>query len=370
MKNKVFSDLQKSIKLAYGGHLTGHALKRVNTLCGLVSGMINTEKSGLSKIGSGLPQDIQSNSKEIHAKRFLENKHTSYKVHYLPYFKQFLQSLMVKKVTSGLLKQIFVVIDGSQMGKNHVVLMLSVVVGKRSIPLFWVVKEGKKGHFPTDMHLEVIRGGISAIRSCLTSDVALTLLGDGEFDSIELQDCCQNELHIDYVVRTACNSLMYEDGEEFKPEHLGLKKNQTSFFIPDIEFSKEKFKNVNFLYWFNQKIYKEPLYLLSTLDNAPDIMDAYKRRFSIETLFKDFKSRGFNLHQNRLTKINALTNLVIVAAIAFCSLMNFGFENINNPLKNRVQRIDKNVNSIFTYAKELLKHFINHNIQFDFYLIV
>jgi IS4 transposase len=96
--------------------------------------------------------------------------------------------------------------------------------------------------------------------------------------------------------------------------------------IPNIEFSNEKLEKVNFLYWFDFKVYEKALFLISTLDNAPDIQDAYALRFRIETMFKDLKSRGFNVHENRLGKEFSRTNLLIVVALAFCIMLNFGFK--------------------------------------------
>ena len=366
MPSSLYGNIQKSLS-ELSPHLPqGHALKRLNSLSALISGMITKGKSHLSKIGSGLPQEIHSLSQEIHAKRFLENKYTDYKVHYLPYLPALLSSFNQDEAFLMKKQDLKLVIDGSQMGSKFVVLMLSVVVGKRAIPIFWVVKKGKKGHFPSQMHVDVVRSSVENLRSFLNPKSIITLLGDGEFDSVELQKCCQHELQIDYVLRTASDSLMYENGDGFQPKNIKLDSQTDTLFIPAIEFTKEKFKTVHFLYWFDQKVYDKPLFLISTFDNAPDIMEAYKQRFSIETLFKDFKSRGFNLHQNRLQKENAVNNLIMVAALAFCFLMNFGKENQDNSLKIKVQRVDKNVNSIFSFAILLLQYAIEKNIQIDF----
>ena len=56
----------------------------------------------------------------------------------------------------------------------------------------------------------------------------------------------------------------------------------------------------------------------------------------------------------------------MVAALAFCFLMNFGIENKDNPLKIKVQRIDKNVNSIFSYAILLLQYLIKEDLELNF----
>ncbi|MGK0389998.1 MAG: hypothetical protein ACI94Y_002748 [Maribacter sp.] len=52
----------------------GNAIKRINTLSGLVSRMIRKGSSHLPDIGSGLYKNIDANSKTIAAKRFVENK--------------------------------------------------------------------------------------------------------------------------------------------------------------------------------------------------------------------------------------------------------------------------------------------------------
>jgi hypothetical protein len=366
MKKEIFTDIKKSLCELSPFEVQGHALKRINSLSGLISGMINQKSSHLSKIGTGLNNDIDANSQEKHAKRFLENKYTNYNVFYLPYLACFIASISQNKQFLSTVRHLTLVIDGSQMGSKHVTLMVSIVLGKRAIPLFWVVKKGKKGHFPTEMHLDVIRKAVASIRSIVSKETTLTLLGDGEFDSVELQRCCRQELHIGYVFRTACDSVMYENDDEFKPKDIKLDSNVKSLFIPSIDFSKEKFEDVHFLCWFDPKIYDDPLFLVSTFDNAPDIMDAYKKRFAIETMFKDLKTRGFNLHKNRLGKASTVANLIMVAALAFCFMMNFGIANTDNPLKIKIQRNDKNTNSVFSYAVLLLQYLIKKGKDFIF----
>ncbi|NJN34237.1 MAG: transposase [Saprospiraceae bacterium] len=107
------------------------------------------------------------------------------------------------------------------------------------------------------------------------------------------------------------------------------------------------------------------MFLISSLDNAPDIQEAYALRFRIETMFKDLKSRGFSIDKNRLDSVFSLTNLLIVIALAFCIMLNFGFNNEDNPLKIRVQRIDKKINSIFTFARLLFQYCKNENIDIE-----
>lgn len=369
---KTFSEIRAFLSHYSSEPVKGYFAQRLNSLSGLISGAIDTGSSHLSKIGSGLPQNINALSKEIHAKRFLENKHVGIQVHYLPYLKQFLLGILLKTCKLAQKHTFKVIMDGSQTGSKHVTLMLSIVVGNRSIPVFWVVRKGKKGHFPTEMHTDLAEKGIKALQQIMVSlglDATFCLLGDGEFDSVDLQTLCRDTLKIDYVFRTSCDAVLYDEGDKISPKQIQkmveLSDEITSFFIPNVEFSNEKLEKVNFLYWFDYQIYEKPLFLVSSLDNAPDIQYAYAIRFRIETMFKDLKSRGFAIDENRLDKEFSLTNLLIVVALAFCIMLNFGFDNQDNPLKIKVQRIDKKVNSIFTFARLLFKYCKDENIDIE-----
>ena len=64
----------------------GNALKRINTLSGLISGIIRKGCSHLPALGSGIPKDIDSNSKTTEAKRFVESKWIDYEAFFCPIY--------------------------------------------------------------------------------------------------------------------------------------------------------------------------------------------------------------------------------------------------------------------------------------------
>jgi hypothetical protein len=63
---------------------------------------------------------------------------------------------------------------------------------------------------------------------------------------------------------------------------------------------------------------KEPWYILTNLADLSSAIDAYKMRFSIEEMFRDFKAGGYDLEGSNLTGA-PLTALVILIAIAYTS---------------------------------------------------
>ena len=73
MKN-FFTEIQNRLISLSPQKPQGHALKRLNNLSGLVSGMIRKGSSHLPDIGSGIRKNIDAHSKTTAAKRFVENK--------------------------------------------------------------------------------------------------------------------------------------------------------------------------------------------------------------------------------------------------------------------------------------------------------
>ena len=320
----------------------------------------------MNALGSGLLQVITAHSKEKAAKTFLENYWNDYQTHYLPYMKRFLPEFIQHAQTRGI---IYLVIDGSQMGNKHIALMVSMVYKNRSIPLCWTVKKGGKGHFTAKMHCELVEQVQEYFAELLPKDKPVILLGDGEFDSTDLQDVCK-DADWGYVFRTACNTVMYENGDAFKAQQLSIASHQNRqdhIFIKDIEFTKQRYKNVNFLHLHDPK-YEEAIPLISNLEEVEDIIEAYDRRYSIECLFKDLKSTSFKLHKTRLKSAYAIANLIMVAAFAFTLLVKLGTKYEHHPIRSYVQRTrpDQTVWSIYFFACALLKHLLWEDIDFEF----
>jgi hypothetical protein len=342
----------------------GHALKRINTLSGLIAGMIRKDSCHMADIGSGLPQDSNAFSKETAAKRFVENKWVDYETCFLPFLTKFLRAIFaVLAPRTG----IRLVIDGSQTGKNHATLMISLVWQGRGIPLCWFTKKGAKGHFSEEDHLMLFEQARQIIQPLLPEGAAVTLLGDGEFDSVGLQQSCLG-CGWNYVLRTACDTILHEGGERFQPRQVAPPKDGNCLFIPGVEFAAVRFRSVNFVCWHDRDKHQDPIYLVSNLDEPGDIIERYKERFSIECLFKDLKSGSFNLHKTRLKKAFSISNLIMVAALAFIMLLCLGLEFEDSPLKKKVQRLrkDQKVLSIFSFARRMMTYLLDNDIGFSF----
>jgi hypothetical protein len=289
------------------------------------------------------------------SKRWLSNKWTDWQTFYLPFAQHFLQSLAAKR-------EIVFVIDGSQTGPANTTLMLSVLCKGFAIPVAWVVKKGEKGHFPEEMHTDLLK----MVTQICPPGCRIVLLGDGEFDGQALQQCCVDN-QWSFVVRTSSDRLIDFGGEVARFD--SLQTTRRICFIPGA------LTLANAVYW-RGKGHSKPLFLLTNLELSYEACYYYKRRFKIETLFKHLKSAGFYIHKTRLKCTKKLTNLIIVVAFAFVFSFCMGiFIKENEPIervelivrKDRLPKIDPiaiaqlairhNCQSVLIFFSEISKNF-------------
>lgn len=281
-------------------------------MVGCVHALVKKGESSLEAIGEGLPAKTDQQSRVRQVKRFLQSKYTDCKLLFFP----FITTLLAGIARS---KPLVLIIDGTDLGKSCGALMLSVAWGKRALPLVWLVKRGNKGHFSVNDHLSLVK----QVKDLLPDCKKVVLLGDGEFDSCELQEYAQ-EQGWHYVLRTAKNTQI-EDGksDRYMVGELPIDRQRGYVLVENCAVGKQRYGCVNVLAW-HQKGQQGPIYLLSNMEWAKDIMDYYKKRWGIETLFADLKSRGFNIHKTRIKSPEMLHNLLILVAIAFCLCLIMG----------------------------------------------
>ena len=336
------------------GNLQGNPLRRLNTLTAMICGAIRTNKSDLESLGSELPQDIDSESRFKHVKRWLINTYTDYDISFLPFIEPILENYIAQN------KEMVFSIDGSDVAQGCTVLMISLTVYKRAIPICWLVKECKKGHLPAQMHLDVF----TILNKLLKGYQNVVVLGDGEFDNGEVITKCA-DWKWRFVFRTAKSTKIYDGQEEYPIKYLEPPGNEKFFIAHDVAYTKERYGPVNAIVW-TERRWDDPIYLLSNFELSYDLAFYYRKRWSIETLFGDIKSRGFNIHKSKLTDAKRVAKLIIVISLAYILVFKLGQREQNSPLRSKVTRKDRMDLSIFTIGKKLIKHCLKHSIKIVF----
>ena len=365
-EKKLYRKIRKKLRATYAIFKQRSFRRRLKLLIACVCGIIRKKKPHMSCLGYGLPQKITAHSQEKKIKGFLENKWFAHDTFYVPFINEVLQDIFTIRRYQ---QQIKLVIDGSKMGNSHMALMISLWFEGRGIPLVWEVQKKPKGHFKASDHIALLHQANGLLHDHLSGQQQVIFMGDGEFDSPELQQACTS-LGWDYVFRTSCNSVFYENGNRFQPRDLAVDKNHNFHFVADTEFTERRHKHVNFVLWHEEQ-YEEPLPLISNLHEPIDIIDSYQCRYSIEGMFKDMKSTTFNLHKTRLTKAQSIANLILVAAIALILTIKIGHKYQDSPLRPYINRVrnDKVVNTLISFGRDFIDYALDHGEKLNFFYI-
>src|SRR5207237_10656545 len=110
-----------------------------------------------------VPDGTKPESRVKRFTRWLDNDNILEEVYFLPYADLLLRHLA--------LQTLVLVMDGSVVGRGCVALMVHVVYKGRALTLALLVRQGNKGHFHVDLHINLLKEVQSAI-----IDAALVVL--------------------------------------------------------------------------------------------------------------------------------------------------------------------------------------------------
>jgi hypothetical protein len=138
----------------------------------------------------------------------------------------------------------------------------------------------------------------------------VVFVGDGEFDGCEL--LAQLETYgWHYVCRTGIGSIVWIGHDKYRFGKVAVEYGGM-VALEETAFTRKEYGPVLAIaLW--EKPHREPLYLISNLELAGEAIWYYRRRFRIETLFSDYKSRGFKLDKSHLREPERLGRLLLAA---------------------------------------------------------
>jgi hypothetical protein len=313
----------------------------------MISGIVGSKRTQYPAIAQKSPDGNKPSSREKHFSRWVNNE----RVDYERYFAPFAVTLLLSLVNNPLV----LAIDGSEVGRGCLALMVSVVYKGRALPLGWIVVKGSKGHFPEETHVNLVK----QVAELIPAEADVIFLGDGEFDGVTLQDTVAGYGWA-YVCRTAKDIVLTDAGDEFNCRELGLRPGDFTS-LPKVAFTREQYGPVHVIAWW-AKAYKKPIFLVTNMELAEEACFWYKKRFRIETFFSDQKSRGFHLHKSHLDKPERLATLMIAACLAYIWMVYLGAFAKHTGWNKVIHRTDRCDLSLFQLGLALLEHFLNEGI--------
>lgn len=341
--------IRDAIKSLYPREPQGNLARHLHTLAAMISGIVGSRRTNLPEIAGKVPDGTKRESRVKKYSRWVTNADIDGETFFLPFANALMASLALTQTV------LVLAIDGSEVGRGCLALLVSVIYHGRALPLAWVVVKGSKGHFPEATHVTLIE----QVRALIPAGTPAILLGDGEFDGTTLQATVDG-YGWQYVSRTAKNTILCEEGEEFAFEEVGVEPGGC-ISMPDVTFTREKYGPVHAIAWW-EKGYKEPLYLVTNMELAQEACSWYKKRFRIETFFSDQKSRGFHLHKSHLSAPKRLSRLMIAACLAYIWIIHLGKLATRDGWDKIIHRTDRCDLSLFQLGLQLLEHFLNERL--------
>ena len=316
----------------------------------MVAGIVLGRKAQLSAISLEVPHPAKPASLEKRMQRFVKNGRFKVEVNYLPFAELILSHLADKPLVLA--------IDGSNIGRGCMAIVVGVIYKQRAIPLAWLVYKGKKGHTTAERHI----AALEKVLPLLPTGAKVVLLGDGEYDNTDMLEWVTTQTDWEFVVRTAKNMLITHNGVQYPLRELCAGQG-TCTAANDVLFTAEEFGPVMAIAWWG-KSYKDPIFLISNCPSLALACDYYRRRFRLETLFSDKKSRGFHIEKSHLSDPARLSRLLLATSLAYIWLIHLGMmvfqDESKRSLVDRTHRTDK---SLFRLGLDWFKYSMTHGLD-------
>ncbi|WP_341531640.1 IS4 family transposase (plasmid) [Nostoc sp. UHCC 0302] len=261
----------------------------------------------LEALATALPIPILFESRRKRIQRFLSLNYINIEEIWFPIVRSWLE------INFPLTEVVYVVIDRTNWGCINL-LMISVVWDKRSIPIYFELLN-KLGSSNFDEQEAVFKKALPILK-----DYKTVVLGDREFCSIKLANWLA-EQKVYFCLRIKKDAFI-----EIEPEIWLQLKNSglapgLSFFYQGIKYTKSTgFISFNLAGKWKRKRFgvapEEGWFILTNLDSLDSAIKAYKQRFDIEEMFRDFKSGGYNLEDTNVSG-QRLISLILLISLAY-----------------------------------------------------
>lgn len=339
--------IRSALKGLYPEEPQGNLARHLHTLAAFISGIVGSKRTNLPHMAGKVPDGNKPESRVKKFYRWLTNDGITVELYFLPFADALVYSLAHCPIVLA--------IDGSEVGRGCLTLMISVIYKKRALPLVWIVVKGSKGHFPEEAHIELVHQAHALIPEHCT----VIFLGDGEFDGTGLQ-ATVDAFGWKYVSRTAKNTQLYTDGDWFTFEDLGVERGER-IGVPDVLFTRKAYGPVLAIATWDKE-YKEPIYLVTNMALIDEACYWYSKRYRIETFFSDQKTRGFHLDKSHIDDPKRLSRLMIAACLAYIWIVFLGTLVILEGWVPVIHRTDRCDLSLFQLGLRSLEYFLNEGL--------
>jgi Transposase DDE domain len=268
----------------------------------------------LESLATALPLSIIFESRRKKIQRFLSLPCLKIEIIWFPIITLWLENQIPTN------QVIHIAIDRTTWGRVNL-LMVSLVWNHRGIPIYFELLP-KLGNSNFDEQQKVFLKVLPLFVNYKT-----VVLGDREFCSCILGKWLHS-LKVYFCLRLKKDTFIKkENGIWQELDDLGLQPG-ISFYLQGIKITKSlKLEGFKIACKWKRKykdvVQDEGWFILTNLETLESAIKSYKKRFSIEEMFRDFKSGGYNLESTNVSG-NRLIVLILLLTIAYSSATFFG----------------------------------------------
>ena len=297
----------KMIPQSYQNHLQSQFNLAENLLLTCLIQILQLTKTlSLERLATALSLPILFSSRKKKIQRFLMLPQLGFKTVWFPILRSLIPTLFPANST------LYLAMDRTNWRSTNL-MVVSLIYDKRAIPVYIQILN-KQGSSNLEEQRQVLEPVIRLLK-----DYTIIILGDREFCSVKLGNWLQKQ-SVGFALRLKKNENIQRDSDFIKLRELGLKPG-TDLFVEGVSITKQKgFGSFNVAGKWQRKyrdwVADEGWFILTNLGSLEDTINAYRKRFDIEEMFRDFKSGGYHLEDTRVTG-DRLIGLLVILTLAY-----------------------------------------------------
>jgi len=293
--NRLITMMNQLVAPAHIHHLTNWAW--------IVVGILQSNSVALSQIATHLPGEIKAESRVTTIRRWLKNLKVDVWSLYQP--------ILAQLVAGWQATEAVVILDGlSVFGDRWQIFRLSLMHGRRAIPLVWKVVAGKGL-----THREVLEPMLRQAAEFLRPRVpAVRCLADAGFRDCDWAVLCE-EMGWHYAIRIACNTYLTDAAGASAALNARVPVGRNRYF-QNVWLTQALKLHTNISVTWTDTTPVEMVAVISDQPAGPKRLREYALRMAVEQSFRDDQSGGFDLEHTRLQHAERLERLLLAVALA------------------------------------------------------
>lgn len=332
-------------------------LKNLNNLVHIAVGIILSKSTIISDIASELGDSFcegKEDSKMKKVFRFFRNENINSELVYQIFTEKIIKQYKPKT------KDLILIFDHTTIRDKFLILQFSMKVGNRNIPLLYKIFYYNEKN---NKQLKYVKEGLLTLYTILRPyNYNVIVLADRGFKSTYLFDYIGNKLKWFYCIRCTKDVSVKIKGYKYKLAEIKISESRNKHFN-NVQLTKKNFIcNLSVC----KAVENDDIWYLIHNFQSRNAVSEYKKRFTIEEMFKDFKKGGFNLESTWSKDLTYAKNLYLTICIAYTWVVILGKsctkKGKNNLLgsvkyiKNKRTRIYSIFRTGLKWIKRCMKH--------------